>query len=191
VTVWQIQKWRANQKLCGHCDSAVAPPCPELPDQPAHKHNQTKARWVVHSTCIRAFTSRKRFGVPADAPTSTYQPSCCAPHHRMGCTENELIPAQQTKDQPMTNMLTTKPIPFRFETRAAAKERCAHKIQILRGGNVQEQLLAEKLARCRKDNPCNSGACDVCLGLYRLRLYRKSLPIFAARVPHPVLWTQV
>jgi hypothetical protein len=81
--------------------------------------------------------------------------------------------------------LATLPIintkPEGFETRAAAEERCAHKIQILRGGNAQEQLLAEKLGRCRKDDPCNSGACDVCLGLYRLRLYRKSLPIFAAR----------
>jgi hypothetical protein len=81
----------------------------------------------------------------------------------------------------MTNMLTTKPIPFRFETRAAAEERCAHKIEILRGGNAQEQLLAEKLARCQKDDLCCSAACDVDLGLYRLRLYRQSLPIFAAR----------
>src|ERR1019366_745754 len=49
------------------------------------------------------------------------------------------------------------------------------------GGNAQEQLLAEKLARCQKDDLCCSAACDVDLGLYRLRLYRQSLPIFAAR----------
>ena len=81
-------------------------------------------------------------------------------------------------------IINTKP--EGFETRAAAKVRCAHKIRILRAGNAQEQLLAEKLARCRKDNPCNSGDCDVCLGLYRLRLYRESLPIFAQH-PH---WTR-
>src|ERR1035437_7994622 len=81
--------------------------------------------------------------------------------------------------------LATLPIihtkPEGFETRAAAEERCAHKIEILRGGNAQEQLLAEKLARCQKDDLCCSAACDVDLGLYRLRLYRQSLPIFAAR----------
>jgi hypothetical protein len=84
-----------------------------------------------------------------------------------------------------TNAMATPPVkkpkPEGFETRAAAEERCAHKIEILRGGNAQEQLLAEKLARCRKDDLCCSAACDVDLGLYRLRLYRKSLPIFAAR----------
>jgi hypothetical protein len=81
--------------------------------------------------------------------------------------------------------LATLPIintkPEGFETRAAAEERCAHKIQILCGGNAQEQLLAEKLGRCQKDDLCCSAACDVCLGLYRLRLYRESLAIFAAR----------
>ena len=81
----------------------------------------------------------------------------------------------------MPTVPNKKPIPEGFETRAAAKERCAHKIEILRGGNAQEQLLAEKLARCQKDDLCCSAACDVDLGLYRLWLYRESLPIFAAR----------
>ena len=91
----------------------------------------------------------------------------------------EVIPDSTGKDD-MPTVPNKKPIPEGFETRAAAKERCAHKIQILLGGNAQEQLLAEKLARCRKDNPCNSGDCDFCLGNYRLWLYRQSLSIFAA-----------
>ena len=75
---------------------------------------------------------------------------------------------------------TFKP-PEGFETRAAAKKRCAHKIQILRGGNAQEQLLAEKLEACRKNHLCGSAACDVDLGFFRLWLYRQSLAIFDDR----------
>jgi hypothetical protein len=93
----------------------------------------------------------------------------------------EVIPDSARKDDAMPTEPNKKPIPEGFETRATAEERCAHKIKILRVGNAQEQLLAEKLARCQKDDLCCSAACDVDLGLYRLRLYRKSLPIFAAR----------
>src|ERR1035437_5770306 len=91
------------------------------------------------------------------------------------------VTAQVATAASLATLPIKKPIPEGFETRAAAKERCARKIRILCGGNAQEQLLAEKLARCQKDNPCNSGACDVCLDLYRLWLYRESLSIFAAR----------
>jgi hypothetical protein len=84
-----------------------------------------------------------------------------------------------------TNAMATPPVkkpkPEGFETLAAAKKRCVKKSRILPAGNQLAQQLAEKLAQCRKDNPCNSGACDVCVGLYRLRLYRQSLAIFAAR----------
>lgn len=92
----------------------------------------------------------------------------------------EVIPDRARKDAMQTPSVK-KPIPEGFETRAAAKERCAYKIKILRKGNAQEQLLTEKLARCRKDNPCISGDCDFCLGNYRLWLYRQSVPIFGAR----------
>jgi hypothetical protein len=82
-------------------------------------------------------------------------------------------------------LLATLPIinakPDGFETRTEANKRSAHKIRILRAGNQHARRLAGKLAQCRKDNPCNSGACDVCLGLHRLWLYRESLSIFAAR----------
>src|ERR1035437_11198785 len=80
---------------------------------------------------------------------------------------------------------TFKP-PEGFETRAAAKKRCAHKIQILRGGNAQEQLLAEKLEACRKDDLCGSAACDVDLGFFRLWLSLQSLAIFDDRL----FWTR-
>lgn len=87
--------------------------------------------------------------------------------------------------EPAIRLLATLPIinakPDGFETRTEANKRSAHKIRILRAGNQHARRLAGKLAQCRKDNPCNSGACDVCLGLYRLWLYRQSLPIFAAR----------
>ena len=43
-----------------------------------------------------------------------------------------------------------------------------------------------KLERCRKGSRCESGACDVCLRLYRLRLFRQTGPVLAAR-PH---WTR-
>jgi hypothetical protein len=82
----------------------------------------------------------------------------------------------------MTDMLTTKPKPEGFETRAAAEKRCAHKIQVLRGGSDQEQQLAEKLATCRKDDLCGSAACNIDLGFFRLRLYRQSLEIFDDRL---------
>jgi hypothetical protein len=74
-----------------------------------------------------------------------------------------------------------KPKPEGFETRAAANERCAHKIQVLRGGSDQEQTLAEKLEACRKDDLCGSAACDVDLGYFRLKLYQQSLEIFDDR----------
>ena len=84
-----------------------------------------------------------------------------------------------------TNAMATPPVkkpkPEGFETLAAAKKRCVKKSRILSVGNQLAQQLAEKLGRCQKHNPCNSGDCDFCLGNYRLRLYRQSLAIFAAR----------
>ena len=77
-------------------------------------------------------------------------------------------------------------LPENFETYQEAKDRRAFKIQVLRGGNQQQQQLAAKLKRCRKGNRCKSGACDVCLGLFRLWLYRQTKPILASR-PH---WTR-
>ena len=49
-----------------------------------------------------------------------------------------------------------------------------------------QQRLAAKLERCRRGNRCQSGACDVCLRLYRLRLLRQTSPVLASR-PH---WTR-
>lgn len=71
--------------------------------------------------------------------------------------------------------------PDGFETYTDAKKRLAHKVRLLRKGNRHQIRLATKLERCRKGNRCDSGACDYCVGAFRLRLYRNSLPIFAAR----------
>ena len=56
------------------------------------------------------------------------------------------------------------------------------KIRILGRGNRDQQRLANKLERCRKGSRCESGACDVCLRLYRLRLLRQTGPVLAARL---------
>ena len=78
--------------------------------------------------------------------------------------------------------------PEDFETPSQAKKRRAHKIRLSRRGNQPELRLAvaAKLEGCRKGNRCGSGACDVCLRLYRLRLFRQSSPVLASR-PH---WTR-
>lgn len=86
----------------------------------------------------------------------------------------------------MTSRTTIPPGPDGFETFADAKKRRAQKIQILSRGNVEQQRLAAKLERCRKNNRCESGACDVCLRLYRLHLFRSSQAIFSARLD----WTR-
>jgi hypothetical protein len=98
---------------------------------------------------------------------------------------SEVIPDRTRKDA-MPSPANKKPIPKGFETRAAAKKRCAHKIQVLRGGSDQEQPLAEKLEACRKDDLCGSAACDTDLGFFRLWLYRQSLAIFDDRLA----WTR-
>jgi hypothetical protein len=95
----------------------------------------------------------------------------------MGEQMNELTPTERTKDQPMTNMLTTNSKPDGFETYADAKKRRNRKTKALRKGNERHQRLADNLATCRKDNPCGSGACDIDAGLFRLNLYRQSKPI--------------
>jgi len=77
-------------------------------------------------------------------------------------------------------------LPDGFETYAEAKERRAYKIEILSGGNKAQRALADKLNRCKKGARCNCGACDVCTGLFRLRLFRQLQPILAAK-PH---WTR-
>jgi hypothetical protein len=76
--------------------------------------------------------------------------------------------------------------PDGFETQAQAMERCAYRIHVLLGGNRQQKLLAGKLRRCRKGNRCESGACNVCTRLFRLRLLRQLQPILDSR-PH---WTR-
>jgi hypothetical protein len=86
----------------------------------------------------------------------------------------------------VTSKTTIPPRPDGFETFADAKKRRAQKIRIFSRGNRDEQRLAAKLERCRKDNRYESGACDVCLRLYRLRLFRRTSPVLAAR-PH---WTR-
>ena len=80
----------------------------------------------------------------------------------------------------MTNKTPVPPRPDGFETFADAKKRRVQKIRNLSKGNVDQQRLATKLAGCRKDSRCKSGACDVCLRLYRLQLYRRSQAIFFA-----------
>ena len=81
---------------------------------------------------------------------------------------------------------TSNIAPDGFETLAQARDRRAYKIAVLRGGNGQQQQLAAKLKRCRKGNRCNSGACDVCVRFFRLRLLRQLQPILESR-PH---WTR-
>jgi hypothetical protein len=76
--------------------------------------------------------------------------------------------------------------PDGFETYAQAKDRRAYKIEILSGGNPKQRRIAARLARCRKGNRCNCGACDVCERRFRLRLLRQLTPILASR-PH---WTR-
>jgi hypothetical protein len=86
----------------------------------------------------------------------------------------------------MTDKTTVPPRPAGFEIFADAKERRAQKIRILSQDDKDQQRLAVQLERCRKGSRCGSGACDVCLRLYRLRLFRQTSPVFAAR-PH---WTR-
>ena len=86
----------------------------------------------------------------------------------------------------MTSKTTIPPTPDGFETFADAKKRRAQKIRILSKGNLEQQRQANKLEGCRKDNRCESGACDVCLRFYRLHLYRRSQAIFSARLD----WTR-
>jgi hypothetical protein len=77
-------------------------------------------------------------------------------------------------------MATVAAIPDKFETLSEAKERRAGKIRILRKGKRPARKLATKLGKCRKGQRCESGACDVCVGRERLKLYRQTQPIFAA-----------
>ena len=81
----------------------------------------------------------------------------------------------------MTNKTTIPTTPDGFETFAEAKERRAQKIQILGQGGKDQRRLADKLKRCRKGHRCRSGACDVCLRLYRLRLLRQGSRVLAQR----------
>jgi hypothetical protein len=80
----------------------------------------------------------------------------------------------------------TSSIPDKFETFSEAKARRAGKIRILGKGKRTARKLAAKLDQCRKGHGCESGACDVCVGRERLKLYRETRPIFAA---HPD-WTR-
>jgi hypothetical protein len=81
----------------------------------------------------------------------------------------------------MTDEAAVRARPDGFETFADAKKRRAQKIRILRQGEKDQQRLAEKLERCRKSHRCRSGACDVCLRLYRLDLFRQTSAVLASR----------
>ena len=87
---------------------------------------------------------------------------------------------------PMSIVPTRNALPEGFETHVEAEERRAYKIEVLSGGNKAQQQLAGKLQRCRKGDRCNTGACDVCERLFRLRLLRQLQPILDSR-PH---WTR-
>jgi hypothetical protein len=81
----------------------------------------------------------------------------------------------------MTSKTTITATPDGFETFADAKKRRAQKNRTLGQGGKGQRRLADKLKRCRKGRRCESGACDVCLRLYRLRLFRQTSSVFAAR----------
>jgi len=81
----------------------------------------------------------------------------------------------------MSIIPTRNALPEGFETHVEAEERRAYKIEVLSGGNKTQQQLARKLQRCRKGARCNTGACDVCERLFRLRLLRQLEPILASR----------
>jgi hypothetical protein len=98
----------------------------------------------------------------------------------------EFIWATKSWCNAMISKTTIPPRPDRFETYADARERRTQKIRILSQGDKDQQRLATKLERCRKGCRCESAACNVCLRLYRLRLFRQTGPMLAAR-PH---WTR-
>jgi hypothetical protein len=81
---------------------------------------------------------------------------------------------------------TSISLPDKFETLTQAKQRRVYKICILGKGKKSARKLAAKLAQCSKGQPCESAACDECVGRKRLKLYRETQPIFAA---HPD-WTR-
>jgi hypothetical protein len=81
----------------------------------------------------------------------------------------------------MPTIPSTNVTPDGFETRAQAVNRLAFRIHVLLGGNRQQRRLAAKLQRCRKGNGCNTGACNVCTRLFRLRLLRQLQPILDSR----------
>jgi hypothetical protein len=86
----------------------------------------------------------------------------------------------------MAIVASSNTTPEGFETHAQAMDRRAFKIDVLQGGNRQQRLLAMKLQHCRKGDRCNTGACDVCERLFRLRLLRQLQPILDSP-PH---WTR-
>jgi hypothetical protein len=86
----------------------------------------------------------------------------------------------------MAKIPPTNTMPKGFETVAEALARRASKIHLLSDGNSYQRRLAATLQRCRQGHRCQSGACDVCLRLYRLRLYFQSQAIF----PQRQYWTR-
>jgi hypothetical protein len=81
----------------------------------------------------------------------------------------------------------TKPnLPPNFETRRKSGEERRHRERVLRRGTVSHKQLAEKLRNCRQGHRCQSEADPVCVGQFRLRLFRSGIPILEAR-PH---WTR-
>ncbi len=77
-------------------------------------------------------------------------------------------------------------VPEGFETYAQAKARRERKVRLLSKGDAAQRRVAEKLRQCRKARRCDSGACDVCVGLSRLGLLRQARTIFV-QSPH---WTR-
>jgi hypothetical protein len=77
-------------------------------------------------------------------------------------------------------------LPDGFEALAEAQQRRRQRSRLLQRGNGADQHLGIKLANCRKGRRCGSEADPICIGKFRLWLYRQALPIFASR-PH---WTR-
>lgn len=63
-------------------------------------------------------------------------------------------------------------LPHRFEAFATTKLNSTKLISLLSTGSETEKSLARRLARCRKEHPCGSGACPKCNRWFRIWLLR-------------------
>ena len=64
-------------------------------------------------------------------------------------------------------------LPSGFETKAEANQRRRNLVRILKKGNRAERRLAKKLRHCREGVRCQSAACPVCIGAFRVDLLRE------------------